>query len=108
MRTLTYHADTQTSTTNDCDEAHILEHLQHEVHGHVECVAGENLGLPGIDLWVNDEGAVNGMPYAFTVMMNRQPVPLFGDIVFARHDDEGDTIGLNDEDIRTINAKLPA
>lgn len=48
------------------------------------------------------------MPYAFTVMMNRQPVPLFGDIVFARHDDEGDTIGLNDEDIRTINAKLPA
>lgn len=107
MRTLTYHADTHTTTINECDE-NVLKHLQHEVNGYIECIPGENLGLPGIDLWVNDEGAVNGLPYAFSIPMSHRAVPLFGNIVFARHNDEGDTISLTDKDIKTITGMLPA
>lgn len=107
MKTLTYHADTHTTTINECDE-NVLKHLQHEVNGYIECIPGENIGLPGIDLWVNDEGAVNGLPYAFSIAMSHRPVPLFGNVVFARHNGEGDTIGLNDEDIDTISEMLAA
>lgn len=107
MKTLTYNATNHTATTNECDD-NVLKHLQHEVGGYVECVAGENVGLPGIDLWVNEEGAVNGLPYAFSIPTPHRNVPLFGNVVFARHDGEGETIGLTDDDIRTITGMLAA
>ena len=108
MQTLTYHPDTRTTTVNNCDEPDILEHLQHEVNGYVECVNCDSIGLPGIDMWVNEEGAINGLPYAFTANINHTPTPLFGNIVFARHNDDGDTTSLTDKDIKTITGMLSA
>lgn len=50
MKTLTYHADTHTTTVNECGETDILTHLQHEVGGYVEHVDASSLGIDGLDI----------------------------------------------------------
>jgi hypothetical protein len=43
------------------------------------------------DLWVNDEGLINGMPLNVPASM-LAGMPLFGPVVIAGTDDEGETI----------------
>jgi hypothetical protein len=67
-----------------------LAALQEAVGGLVDCIAWQ----PGVDVWVNDEGRINGMP------ANRH-VPDYGDIhgpfVVAGSNDEGETVSLTEE-----------
>ncbi len=57
---------------------------------------------------VNDMGAADGLPYAFSLPHSGGRVDLFGNVVFARCDEYGDTIGLTDSDIKALEAKLHA
>lgn len=63
-----------------------LAALQAAVGGYVDLVRGD-----GFDLWINDEGALNGMPA--NRVLGRHT--LFGPIVAAGHDGEGNTVGLD-------------
>lgn len=95
MKTLTYRADTHTTIINECDEDNALAHLQHEVGGYVEHVDASPLGI-------------DGLPYAFSLPHSGGRVDLFGNVVFTRCDEYGDTIGLTDGDIKALEAKLHA
>lgn len=81
--------------------------MSNAVGGYLEHVYDDSFGKRfGIDLWVNDSGAVDGLPYAFTATVNGCKVPLFGNVVFAKCDDEGDTIGLSESDIVWVGKLL--
>lgn len=65
-----------------------LSVLQELVGGYIEFV-----GLPnGIDLIVNDEGMINGMPYNCTFGTHH----LFGPIIMAKSDENGELISLDE------------
>lgn len=53
-------------------------------------------------------GAADGLPYAFSLHHHGGRVDLFGNVVFTRCDEYGDTIGLTDGDIKALEAKLHA
>lgn len=76
------------------------------------CSTGDrNLGISiprGRQIWVNDMGAADGLPYAFSLPHSGGRVDLFGNVVFTRCDEYGDTIGLTDGDIKALEAKLHA
>lgn len=74
-----------------------LSALQAAVGGYVDVVRGD-----GFDLWINDEGAINGMP------MNRMSdgFVLFGVIVAAGANADGDTVGLDDATAERVVALL--
>lgn len=98
-----------------------LDDMQAIVSGYIEC-----LPLPGgIDLWLNEEGALIPLPVNFLVpAVAPMPPPdcsfivyaspglarpgergvhiIHGDVFFARHDDEGETISLTDADIKML------
>lgn len=61
----------------------------------------------GIDMWVDDEGAINGsdVNLAASIVANRLGNPgtiLFGSVVLAATNDDGDTIGLTETQAATI------
>lgn len=61
----------------------------------------------GIDMWVDDEGAINGsdVNLAASIIANRCGHPhaiLFGAAVLAAGNEDGDTVGLTDEQAATI------
>lgn len=71
-----------------------LESFQKIVGGYIEAV--RRVGLPqGMDLFVNEEGRLHGMPF------NRYVAgfDLLGPIVIAASDDEGETTSLSDDQI---------
>ena len=72
---------------------------------YIECVELKN----GIDLWVNDSGLIYGLhpslhvDYSDLGWQGHGVQTLHGTIIAARHDDEGATIGLTDEDIKYLD-----
>ena len=72
---------------------------------YIECVELKN----GIDLWVNDSGLIYGLhpslhvDYSDLGWQGHGIQTLRGTIIAARHDDEGATIGLTDEDIKYLD-----
>lgn len=61
----------------------------------------------GIDMWVDDEGAINGsdVNLAASIIANRLGKPgtvLFGSVVLAAGNEDGDTVGLSDEQAAAI------
>lgn len=67
-----------------------LEAMQEVVGGYVELVR-----VGDLDLWVNEEGILEGLP------LNRVIVgmPLVGPILVASSNEEGDTVGLTDTQV---------
>lgn len=79
----------------------VLRELQAGVGGMVDVV-----GLPeGIDMWVNDEGmyteSVNAAASLLLGYLGGQPV-IWGAVMFAAHDDEGETTALSAEQIAAL------
>ena len=72
---------------------------------YIECVELKN----GIDLWVNDSGLIYELAaglhidYSDLGWQGFGIQTLRGTIIAARHDDEGATIGLTDEDIKYLD-----
>jgi hypothetical protein len=73
-----------------------LEGMQAIVGGYIECVSLSE----GLDLWFNEEGRINGMPFNRLITDDRgNEWDIHGDLFLARHDDEGETIGVTSKDI---------
>jgi hypothetical protein len=64
-----------------------LSAMQKVVGGYLDCVR-----VGGLDLWVNDEGLLEGLPFNRMI----EGVALVGPILVAGSNEEGDTIGLTD------------
>jgi hypothetical protein len=71
-----------------------LSSLQRYVGGYIELVRI----APGIDLYVNEEAILRRMPpnRIFSTHWG-QNVPILGDAVLVASNDEGETVGLTDE-----------
>ena len=100
---------------------HELENLQALVGGWLDVVrAGNylpkalaNTALSKYDIWVNDEGLVNQLP--FNICLNRHELMakrydyagiLAGDIFLAGRDDEGNTTSIQLEDVPELKRVL--
>jgi len=100
-----------TLTTSDTSEIKLFEigdsyeMIREAVHGWIECVRLNK----SIDMWVNEEGrmlesceynptatAIYWTTYGF---MSSQ---IFGDVIFTSSDNEGETIGLNLEQVNYL------
>ena len=86
------------------------EVLRSAVDGWIECV---RIGSLGIDLWVNEEGKIHGLPINFGVsylywdeykmpILDRFADPIVGDVIFTTSNDEGETTGLSDEQMKYL------
>ena len=100
---------------------HTLENLQGLVGGWLDVVrAGSYLpealadtALAKYDIWVNDEGLINQLP--FNICLNRHELMakrydyagiLAGDIFLAGRDDEGNTTSIQLEDVPELKRVL--
>lgn len=80
------------------------------VGGWIECVHLPSLG--GMDMWVNEEGKLNGLPRnllataIWTIEYGVTDV-IVGNVVFTGGvDDEGETLGLSDEQLAELQKLL--
>lgn len=92
------------ATVHRWDPADTLSRLQEAVGGHVDVI-----GLsPALDMWLNDEGLVNGMliNWAATAVAAAHGYvyqPYAGPVVFTGGtDEEGNTLPLTQDQARTI------
>ena len=100
---------------------HTLDNLQGLVGGWLDVVrAGGYLpdelahtALAKYDIWVNDEGLINNLP--FNICLNVQALTekryeyagiLSGDIFLAGHDDDGNTTSIQLEDVPELKRVL--
>ena len=77
--------------------------IQAAIRGHTFDVVGCR---DGIDLHVDDEGAVNGSPFnlPLTIIAHAlgSPAALFGEALALSVDEDGNTRGLTDDQVQTI------
>lgn len=87
-----------------------LEALQEIVGGWIEIpFISEKLYEEGIDIIINEEGKLIGLePQIAIVQKGKNKVLdlVMGNCIFASHDEEGNTIGLNDRQIKVIEEEL--
>lgn len=86
-----------------------LEALQTEVNGYIEIpFLSEKFYHHQVDIIINEEGKlIDGLSMEIAVVHDGRIVDIvFGNIVFASHDDEGNTIGLTDEQINFVKQEL--
>lgn len=86
-----------------------LESLQKEVGGLIQCAEWffPNLQERNIDTWVNEEGKLEGLPIT-TILKNDGNLleVLVGNLCFIRHDDEGNSFGLTEEDVDFVKSEI--
>ena len=71
-----------------------LEDMQGIVGGYIECLSI----TPTLDMWLNEEGKLIDLPLNLCVSNNGEIVDgICGDVFFASHDSEGETIGITEE-----------
>ena len=78
-----------------------LTELQNLVGGYIEapCL------FPDVDIIINEEGKLMNLPYNRWLSHNGKFIDiLVGNIVIIAHDDEGETIGLTEEQILKYTA----
>jgi hypothetical protein len=79
--------------------------LQASVDGYFECVTLRHLG---IDMWVNEDGKIKQLPLNYIASAMFQGSfgntdAIVGDVILTGlADSEGNTLGLSDEQIQTI------
>lgn len=86
-----------------------LEALQNEVEGYIEIpFLSEKLYNYGIDMIINEEGKfIDGLKIEIAIVHQEKIVDIvFGNIVFASHDEEGNAIGLTEEQIGFVMQEL--
>lgn len=99
-------------TVEQYEDGKSYDFIKNGVGGWIECVHLANLG--GVDMWVNEEGKLDGLPvnpiatlawirdYGMTDV-------IVGNVVFTGGaDEEGETLGLNDEQLANIKNLLLA
>lgn len=87
-----------------------LEALQEIVGGWIEIpFISKKLYEEGIDIIINEEGKLIGLEPQIAVVKKGTSKILdliMGNCIFASHDEEGNTIGLNDRQIKVIEEEL--
>lgn len=86
-----------------------LDALQNEVEGYIEIpFLSEKLHNERIDMIINEEGKmIDGLNIEIAVVHQGKIVDLvFGNVVFASVDDEGNTIGLTEEQMQFVTEEL--
>lgn len=88
-----------------------LESLQKIVGGYIEIpYLGDVFRDNDIDVIINEEGKlIGGMNPEIAVVDEKSGRILdvvYGNCIFASHDDEGNTIGLNDEQVKIVMNEL--
>ena len=88
-----------------------LEELQSIVGGYIEFpFLGNRFKDNTIDVIINEEGKfIEGLKPEIAMVDGETKSVLdivYGNCIFASHDEEGDTIGLNDEQIKIIMEEL--
>jgi hypothetical protein len=78
-----------------------LEDLQRFVEGTVTTAYVPKVGEAGITIWANDEGLCLGMTPNVGFMEEDffEPMILVGPILLTSSDEEGETVGLTDEQV---------
>ncbi len=59
---------------------------------------------PGLDLVINDEGLLHGLEPNFSVLGGFGALAIVGAVFFVGVDEEGDFVGLTDEQIGAVDA----
>lgn len=88
-----------------------LEHLQKIVGGYIEIpFLGDVFRKNRIDVIINEEGKfIEGLKAEIAVVDKERGSILdivYGNCIFASHDEEGETIGLTDEQIQIVMEEL--
>lgn len=90
----------------DADKSY--ETISQAVGGWIECV-----GLtPTLDMWVNEEGKMNGLDYnpdataIFWSHFGFMSDVIVGDVLFTSHDEDGDTTSLGNEEMAYLQNLL--
>jgi hypothetical protein len=88
-----------------------LEDLQKIVGGYIEIpYLGDTFRSNDIDVIINEEGKlIEGMKPEIAIVNEAQGNILdivYGNCIFASHDEEGNTIGLNEEQIQIVTEEL--
>ena len=96
----------------DADEDGVLsvETLQDGVGGWFECWWLGEVGFPRLDMYLNEEGKLDGL--SFNVVATRLSGILVhddcivGDVVVCAHNDESQSVGLTDADELALRRRL--
>lgn len=84
-----------------------LAQLQEAVGGYIERLP---IDTGDFDIFVNEEGALKGFPHNGIITLlwvrNGGECLIHGDAIIARHDGEGETVGLSEEDAVTLSTVL--
>lgn len=88
-----------------------LEDLQNIVGGYIEIpFISKKFFEHNIDMIINEEGKLIGSLNPEIAIVNKEKGSIldivYGNCVFASHDDEGETIGLNNEQIQIVTEEL--
>ena len=88
-----------------------LEALQQIVGGYIEIpYLGDTFLNKGIDVIINEEGKlIDGMKAEIAIVNKEQGNILdivYGNCIFASHDEEGETIGLTEEQMQVVTEEL--
>lgn len=88
-----------------------LEDLQKIVGGYIEVpFLSERLTKHGVDVIINEEGKfIDGLRPEIAVVDHRTNKVLdvvFGNCIFASHDEEGETVALNEEQYNVVMHEL--
>ena len=86
-----------------------LEYLQGLVGGYLEhYIIDDKLDANYIDMWINEEGKlIEGLQPTFALLHDGELYDvIFGNCVFSKYDDEGNTLGLDEFEINRVIAFL--
>lgn len=88
-----------------------LKDLQEIVGGYIEIpFLSEKFYEHGIDMIINEEGKLIGGMKPEIAIVNKEKGAIldivYGNCIFASHDEEGETIGLNEEQIQIVTEEL--
>lgn len=92
-----------TKKVNEAPKVQEVEKL--ELADMQELVGGyiEHLDCGGLDMWLNEEGKLHGLlPNLVTFYGKEATDVVVGDVFFTACDDDGETIGLTDEQVDDI------
>jgi hypothetical protein len=87
-------------------ESITLADMQHAVEGLIATAYSPVLAEQGIDMFCNDEGLLMRLQPHLGFEVYGHPTVIVGGVVLVGHDDEGETIGLTDEQIAAAKAFL--
>lgn len=76
-----------------------------DIYTNLKCdcfdIATRKIGNTYYDIYCDDEGLLKENPIVSAINHNGRPM-LVGNLLFAQHDEEGDTVGLKESEVKEI------